>query len=378
MQPQRVRGQEAKPPSQDRIGIKDLRVNAYRIPTSSPESDGTLQWESTTLVTVHASAGGATGFGYTYASPASATLIHDMLRSVVLGLNAVDITFCHERMCEAVRNLGRGGIAACAIAAVDNALWDLKARLLDRPIIHLLGAARKAVPVYGSGGFTSSGPAEVEKQIEGWREQGIWQFKIKIGRDAAQDRERISAAVRALPPSGRLFVDANGAYHARQALEMAQIMEASGVAWFEEPVPSDDEEGLRFVREHAPACMDIAAGEYAYELKDFYRLLDGRTIDVLQADATRCLGVTGFLKAAAMSEAYRRPLSSHCAPSLHVPLMCHIPAGVHIEYFWDHVRIENMLFEGCPQIQDGLLMPQTQAPGFGLTLKGRDAEKFAL
>ena len=373
-------------PSRDRstldptnnVPIKSVRAGAYTIPTSSPESDGTLEWDSTTLITVNITAGGKEGFGYTYASAASAKLIDNILQKSIIGSNAFDTPICYERMCATVRNLGRSGVAACAIAAVDNALWDLKAKLFDQPIIALLGAARNSVAVYGSGGFTSYGPKEIRRQIEGWRKQGIEKFKIKIGRNAQQDRQRIEAAIKTLPGGGKLFVDANGAYHARQAVEMAEIMGANGITWFEEPVPSADEEGLRFVREHAPACMDIAAGEYGFELADFHSLLAHETIDVLQVDATRCLGVTGFLKAAALSEAYRRPLSSHCAPALHAPLVCHVKQGIHIEYFWDHARIENLLFEGIPKVLGGFITPQAENPGFGVIFKVRDAEQYAL
>lgn len=363
---------------QESIPIVDVKARAYRIPTSSLESDGTLEWDSTTLITAHITAGGKEGFGYSYASKASAVLIADLISKTIIGLNAFDIPLCHQKMCAAVRNLGKSGIAACAISAVDNALWDLKAKLLGLPLIHLLGAVRNVVAVYGSGGFTTYGPSEVARQIDEWSKEGIWLFKIKIGRDIKQDRERIAAATERLSKKGTLFVDANGAYHAKKALKMAKIMEQDGIAWFEEPVPSDDEEGLRFVREHAPAGMDIAAGEYGFQLKDFHRLLEKETVDVLQADATRCLGVTGFLKAASLSELYHRPLSSHCAPALHVPLMCHVSGGIHIEYFWDHVRIENMLFDGTPQVHDGFLTPQIEQPGFGLTLKTREAEIYAL
>src|SRR3954453_9724045 len=120
----------------------------------------------------------------------------------------------------------------------------------------------------------------------------------------------------------QLFVDANGAYTRKQALAEAAAFGEHGVSWFEEPVSSDDLDGLRLLRDRGPAGMAIAAGEYGHDAAYFRRTLEACAVDVLQADATRCGGITGFMQAVALCEAYGVPLSSHCAPSLHLPLMC--------------------------------------------------------
>jgi L-alanine-DL-glutamate epimerase-like enolase superfamily enzyme len=361
---------------QERADIEQISARAYRIPTESPESDGTLEWDATTLVVARVRAGGKEGMGYSYAARSSADVIEDMLAGELEGGNAFDIPACWMRMCKAVRNMGRSGLAACAISAVDNALWDVKAKLLGLPLAELLGAAVESVPVYGSGGFTSQGASEIARQIERWRVSGITQFKIKIGRKRADDKKRLPAVARALLPGERLFVDANGAYYPHQAVAQALEMAEYGVTWFEEPVSSDDLEGLRFVREHAPAGMAVAAGEYGYGPDDFRRLLGA--VDVLQADATRCLGISGFVEAAALAEAHHRPLSSHCAPALHAAVMCHVQAGVHMEYFFDHARIERLLFDGVPEVENGRISPQREQPGFGFALKEKDAQRYAL
>ncbi|MDE3059630.1 MAG: mandelate racemase [Pseudomonadota bacterium] len=365
----------AAPSNQARL--TGLSAHAYRIPTSSPEADGTIDWDSTTLVAVHAEAAGQRGFGYSYASRAAVEVIKDTMKEALAGMDALDTPACWQAMRRAVRNMGRPGIAATAISAVDNALWDLKGKIFGQPLIALLGAARARIPVYGSGGFTTYGPKQIQEQIEGWKAQGIWQFKIKIGRDERQDRRRIAAAVEALPEDGKLFVDANGAYHPREALQMAHFMADNPIAWFEEPVSSDDIPGLAFLRRHAPPAIAIAAGEYSYDLDDSRQLLEAEAVDVLQIDATRCLGITGFLKATALAEAYHRPISAHCAPSIHAALCCHAIDATHVEYFWDHARIEQKLFDGAPQVKDGCLTP-TDAPGLGLTFKEKDAERFAV
>jgi L-alanine-DL-glutamate epimerase-like enolase superfamily enzyme len=200
---------------------------------------------------------------------------------------------------------------------------------------------------------------------------------MKIGRDAAADIERVRLAREAIGNDAELFVDANGAYSRKQALRQAEIFTNSGVTWFEEPVTSDDLEGLRLIRDRAPATMDIAAGEYGYDSWYFERMLKAGAVDVLQADATRCAGFTGFLEAASLCAAHHLPLSAHCAPALHVHVGCAAARLRHLEYFHDHVRIENMLFDGVPQPKNGRLYPDLSRPGIGLELKRADAQRFA-
>lgn len=356
--------------------VKDLHVAAYTVPTERPESDGTLAWSSTTMVTVHVAAGGQRGFGYTYAHPAAGQLIADELAPVVLDRSAFDIEGSWWAMAAALRNIGRPGIGSMAISAVDVALWDLKARLLDVSLAGLLGRARDAVPVYGSGGFTSLGPEEVAEQLGGWVAEGMGAVKMKIGRDPAADHDRLHAAREAVGEQIALMVDANGAYGRKEALTIADELAKLGVTWFEEPVSSDDLQGLRLLRDRTPAPLRIAAGEYGWDAPYFRRMLDAGAVDVLQADATRCGGITGFLRVAAICGAQGVPLSSHCAPALHLPACSAAEPVVHMEYFHDHVRIEQMLLDGAVRPTDGELHSDAARPGLGLALRVADADQF--
>ena len=358
--------------------IEEMSVAAFTIPTDAPESDGTYEWESTTIVIVEAEAGDQHSLGYTYADAATAKLIETKLKDVVLGRDALSPNDSFVAMVQSIRNLGRPGIASMAISAVDTALWDLKARLLDLPLVRLFGQGRDAMPLYGSGGFTSYTNERLQEQLGGWVEQGISRVKMKIGRDARADPERVAAAREAIGDDAELFVDANGAYSRKQALELAYVFSEFDVSWFEEPVSSDDLDGLRVLRDDGPPGMDIAAGEYGYDITYFERMLGAGAVDVLQADATRCGGYTGFFQAAALCEAHHLPLSSHCAPALHLPIGCAARPFRHAEYFHDHARIEEMLFESVPAPNDGALRPDLSRPGNGLTLKRKDADKFAL
>jgi L-alanine-DL-glutamate epimerase-like enolase superfamily enzyme len=356
--------------------IGKLTVSCFSVPTDSPESDGTLEWEKTTLVVVEASAGDRRGLGYTYADIATGRFIHEVLAEAVEGRDAMDVPGCWAAMAVKIRNHGRPGVVSMAMAAVDAALWDLKARLLDLPLALLFGRVRDSVAIYGSGGFTSYGDSQLANQLEGWVSRGIPRVKMKVGREPERDPHRVKVARNAIGPHPGLYVDANGAYSRKQALALARVFEEYNVSWFEEPVSSDDLEGLRLIRDRGPAGMDIAAGEYGYRLIYFQRILEAQSVDVLQADATRC-GISGFIGASALCEARSMPLSAHCAPSLHMHLGCALTPMRNVEYFHDHVRIEHMLFDGVVEPRKGALHPDLSRPGLGLELKRADAERFA-
>lgn len=357
--------------------IDCIAASAFRVPTDAPEADGTLNWDHTTLVVAEVSAGGAHGLGYTYAGAQAASLINDVFAALLAGADAFAIGKAWERMLAAVRNLGSRGICANAISAVDAALWDLKAKCLGRPLIDILGAARDAVPIYGSGGFTSYSRERLREQLSRWiEEDGCRWVKMKVGSEPEQDPGRVKAARAAIGTAG-LFVDANGAYARKQALDFAERFAEFGVSWFEEPVSSDDLDGLRLLRDRAPAHVEIAAGEYGYEPFYFRRMLEAGAVDVIQADATRCCGITGFLRAAALADAHAVPLSAHTAPALHLHVCCAAPRLRHVEWFHDHVRIEHMLFDGAPVPKQGTIRPDPSRPGHGLEFKRKDAERFA-
>jgi L-alanine-DL-glutamate epimerase-like enolase superfamily enzyme len=358
--------------------VESVDVSAYTIPTDRPESDGTMAWEATTMVLVEAHAGGVTGLGYTYADTSTATLVRDKLASVAVGSDPLAVGRTWSAMLREIRNLGRPGVASMAVSAVDAALWDLKARLLDVALVVALDAHHDTVPIYGSGGFTSYSLDTLGQQLSGWVEAGIPRVKMKVGRHPDQDGARLQAALEAIDGKAELFVDANGALNRKQALAWAERYGEAGVAWFEEPVSSDDLEGLRLLRDRAPAGMDIAAGEYGYDAYYFARMIGAGAVDCLQADATRCGGFTGFAQAAALCDAHGLDLSAHCAPQLSAHACAAAWHLRHLEYFHDHVRIESMLFDGILEPEEGgVLRPDRSRPGNGLIFKRADAERFA-
>jgi L-alanine-DL-glutamate epimerase-like enolase superfamily enzyme len=359
--------------------IHSLEVRAYRVPTDQPETDGTFAWDATTVVVVRVGAGGAWGLGFSYAAQASAVLIDELLRDVVVGRDPCDVPGAWLAMVCKIRNVGRPGIASMAIAAVDTALWDLKARLFEVPLVKLLGMTRPAAPIYGSGGFTSYTDEQLATQLGDWvHESGIPRVKMKIGtrRGSCTDRdtERIACARDAIGADAELFVDANGAYTAKQAIRLAQHFEEWGVTWFEEPVSSDDLAGLHEVRDAADC--DVAAGEYGYDVTYFDRMCAAGAVDVLQADVSRCAGITEWLRVAAVAAAHGLEISGHCAQSLHVAPACAVANLRHLEYFHDHARVDRLLFDGVLDPDGGALTPDLGRPGTGLELKEVGAAPF--
>jgi L-alanine-DL-glutamate epimerase-like enolase superfamily enzyme len=299
---------------ESRIPITDVTARAFKIPTDLPEADGALSWNSTTLVTVHMQAGASQGFGYTYADACIVPLINNLLAGHLCGRDVIDIPQLNAGLWRAVRNLGRSGLVACAISAIDLALWDLKARCLGLNLTQLLGRRRDRVDIYGSGGFTSYSNDQLKRQLSGWVEyDGCRAVKMKIGSDPAADPARIKAAKEAIG-GNMLFVDANGACSARQAIVMMAMLEQHDVRWFEEP------------------------GHYAKA-----------SIFCSPAIARRVL---------------------ICTPPA--------PRLRHLEWFHDHVRIEHMLFDGAPKSHNGMLEPDISPPGNGLNFKFQDAEKYAV
>ncbi|HEX3737688.1 MAG TPA: enolase C-terminal domain-like protein, partial [Solirubrobacterales bacterium] len=159
----------------------------------------------------------------------------------------------------------------------------------------------------------------------------------------------------------------------REAARQAEVYATFDVVWLEEPVSSGDLDGLVWLRDHVPPGTEIAAGEYLWDAAEARRMAP--CVDVLQADPTRCLGITGVRQLDGICAARGISFSAHCAPQVSVHLCCGMEAAVHVEYFHDHARLESMLFDGAIEPVDGWLRPDQRRPGLGLELRD-DAARF--
>lgn len=359
--------------------VTRLTASVYRIPTEGPEADAGAQWDATTLVLVEAEgAGGQHGLGYTYTAAAAAQVVRDLLVGAVCGRNLEDVQPVGRAMLAAVAEVDPPELAACAVSAVDIALWDLRARAVEQPLFQLLGAQRQAAPVYGSGGFLNSSTAELVAQLGGWVARGIARVQMKVGRAGQEgadlDLARVRAVRTALGPRVELYVDADGAYDAVHAIAQERRFAALGVSCFEEPVPSAGLEELAQVRREGG--LRVAAGEYGFDPLYFRNLMAAGAVDIVQPAVTRCLGVTGWLAAVQLADSFELGVWAHGAPALHVHMACAAPTAVQVEYFHDHARVERLLFDGVVDPVDGELRPDPGRPGLGLELKRAAAERW--
>ncbi|MBL1100820.1 mandelate racemase [Streptomyces sp. 205] len=358
--------------------IDRLDVTAYTVPTEAPEADAGLAWHETTVVVVEARSGRSTGLGWTYAPADAGSVAGDLLRPAVVGRSPLDIAGVYEAMGHAAHTAGRPGLVARAVSAVDIALWDLKARLLGLPLARLIGAVRETVPVYASGGFLTYHDTHLASQLGGWvHGQGIERVKIKIGeargRAVEHDLRRVGHARDAIGPHAELYVDAGGAYTRKQAVRVGHTAAEHGVGWFEEPVPADDPEGLRIVRDLV--VCDVAAGGHGSVLSDFARLTP--VVDCLQANATHCGGLTVWLRAAALAEAMGLEISGQGAPHAHAHAAACVPNLRHLEWFHDHARIESTLFAGALDPTGGSVRPGASGePGHGMSFRHQTAAPY--
>jgi L-alanine-DL-glutamate epimerase-like enolase superfamily enzyme len=359
--------------------IDNVEVSAYQIPTATEEeSDGTLVWDSTSVVVVQLACGEHTGVGYTYCHPAAGQVIESKLAGLLTEADPLMPQEAWARMQVQARQLGHAGVTAMAISAVDVALWDLKAKLLGVCLADALPRYRETVPIYGSGGFCNYTDGQLREQVSEWSEAGFSSMKIKVGRDKLRDPARVEIVREVAGPEVELMVDGNGAYEPQEALQWADCFSRQGVTYFEEPLSSQDLEGLAEVRRRAPAGLAIAAGEYGWNLPYFQRMLDAGAVHLLQADVTRCGGITNMLRVDGLCKARNLPFSAHCAPAISAHACCGMETVVHIEYFFDHYRIESLLFDGTLDPNRGLLTPDRSRPGLGIELKEGDARRYAV
>jgi L-alanine-DL-glutamate epimerase-like enolase superfamily enzyme len=359
--------------------VEGLDVRAYTVPTDAPEADGTATWSSTTMVLVQAHCGDVTGTGWTYGPAACVPVVEQVLENRVVGTDAMSVPQTWLAMVQGARNDTPAGAVGYAISAVDTALWDLKARLLQMSLPDLFGAARDHVPVYGSGGFTTYDDRRTVEQLGGWvHDQGIPRVKIKIGEssgsEVARDVHRMHVARDAIGPGAELFVDANGGYTAKQAVRVMRDVADLDVRWFEEPVSSQDLAGLGQVRARVDA--DVAAGEYGTDVVYFGRMCAAHAVDCLQVDATRAGGYTAWFQAASVAAAHGLEVSGHCAPNLHAAAAMGTLNLRHLEWFHDHVRIESMFFDGALDPSGGTITPDRSRLGNGLELRTDVAAEY--
>ena len=355
--------------------IRTLTLSHVVLPLDNPVSDAKVltgrQRPLTETVLLFAeveSEQGQRGMGFSYSKRAGGQAQYRHLAEVAevaLGQDPSDIDKIYTSLLWAGASVGRSGVATQAIAALDVALWDLKARRADLPLAKLLGAHRDSCRVYNtSGGFLQASVEEIKDKASASLGSGIGGIKIKVGQpDWAADLRRV-AAVREHLGDTPLMVDANQQWDRARARRMCRALEAFDLVWIEEPLDAWDTVG------HADLSRTfdtpIATGEMLTSVPEHMALVDAGYRGIVQPDAPRIGGITPFLRFATLASHAGLALAPHYAMEIHL----HLAAAYPTEPWVEHFEWLIPLFEERIEIHDGRMFVPDR-PGLGFTLSER-------
>ncbi|WP_262413196.1 L-talarate/galactarate dehydratase [Actinacidiphila acidipaludis] len=358
-------------PAADRISR--IRLSSVLLPLTTPISDAKVltgvqapMTEVALLFAEMSTAQGHEGIGFSYAKRAGGPGQYAHAREVapaLIGEDPNDIARLWNKLVWAGASVGRSGLATQAIAALDIALWDMKARRAGLPLAKLLGAHRDSVRCYNtSGGFLHAPVEEVLENATASLERGLGGIKIKVGQpDGAADLKRLEAVRTRIGDGVPLMVDANQQWDRPTALRLGRALEEFGLTWIEEPLDAYDAEGHAALAE----ALDtpVATGEMLAGVAEHVALIDARACDIIQPDAPRIGGVTQFLKLAALADHRKLQLAPHFAMEIHL----HLAAAYPHEPWVEHFEWLEPLFHERLEIRDGR-MHLSDRPGLGITL----------
>ena len=347
------------------MNIEKITTSYYRLPLEPMGDAGHGAIDSEELITLTLHAEGLTGHGYTYTigrgGRAVQALIDHDIAPLLLGRDASDIQALWQLMWQRLLYVGRGGLAAFAIAAVDVALWDLRGLREGRPLYALFGAQARDIPAYGSGVDLPKPLDALLRQTEGFLARGLPGVKVKVGRPDPRDDEARVGAVRKLVGDGiDLMIDANMTWGAAEALERGRRLEQFGLYWYEEPsIPEDVAGHAMLARE---LDVPIAIGESLHSPHEYRRYVDERAVEVLQIDPITNGGITVSLEALRMANAAGLKASSHYTDELSAHLLCVADQPVYLE---KHAFALDPYLAEPQRVVAGHVRP-TEQPGTGL------------
>jgi L-alanine-DL-glutamate epimerase-like enolase superfamily enzyme len=363
------------------VKITDITTTALRVPDLPGIQDATIrrpeQGRGALFVHIQTDSGHlGLGVGVT----TSRAVIHEALKPLLLGQDALAHEKLWEEMFWRVRGFGRKGVAFSAISSIDIALWDLKAKFFGVPLFMLLGPFTATVPIYGSGGWTSFTEDELVREQVGYVERGIPRIKMKVakdfGRAEEEDLRRLAAVRKAVGDDVEIYVDANNGFYAKQAIGFARRMADYDVRWFEEPVLADDIAGLAAIARAID--IPVATGEHEYTKYGFKALLEAGGADIVQPDVGRVGGVTEWMKVAHLAHAYNLPVAPHAVQLVHLHLACCTPNLKVVEYLGVSEETDRIFYTEFPEPKNGMWSPYPDRPGLGLELDPRAVERYSI
>jgi L-alanine-DL-glutamate epimerase-like enolase superfamily enzyme len=368
--PQRVGPQRA---SSGADRIRQLSLSSITLPLETPISDAKVltgrQKPMTEIVFLFAEIDteqGHNGIGFSYSKRAGGPGQYAHAKEIadnLVGEDPNDIGRVYQKLLWAGASVGRSGVATQAIAALDIALYDLKAKRAGLPLSKLLGSYRDSVQTYNtSGGFLHIGIDEVKERASRSLADGIGGIKIKVGQpDSRIDLDRVAALREHLGPDVPLMVDANQQWDRPTAMRVGRALEQFDLVWIEEPLDAYDAEG----HSQLATALDtsVATGEMLSSVGEHISLIENRSVDIIQPDAPRIGGITPFLRLAALADQAGLQLAPHFAMEIHLHLAATYPREPWVEHFeW-----LNPLFNERLETKDGRMIVPDR-PGLGFTL----------
>ncbi|WP_026547248.1 L-talarate/galactarate dehydratase [Paenarthrobacter nicotinovorans] len=356
--------------------IRHVKLSTARLPLTVPISDAKVftgrQKPMTEVVFLFAeitTEQGHSGIGFSYSKRAGGPAQYAHAKEVaegIIGEDPNDIGKIYTKLLWAGASVGRSGVATQALAAIDIALYDLKAKRAGLPLAKLLGSYRDSVQTYNtSGGFLNATLDEVKERATRSIDEGIGGIKIKVGLpDSKEDLRRVAGVREHIGWDVPLMVDANQQWDRATALRMGRQLEEFNLVWIEEPLDAYDFEG----HAHLAQVLDtpIATGEMLASVAEHKGLINANSCDIIQPDAPRVGGITQFLRLAALADERGLGLAPHFAMEIHLHLAAAYPREPWVEHFdW-----LDPLFEERLETKNGRMIVPDR-PGLGVTLSGQ-------
>jgi L-alanine-DL-glutamate epimerase-like enolase superfamily enzyme len=356
------------------VAIERITTSYYRVPIepSGDAGHGLLDHEELILVTIDAD--GLTGHGYAYTigrgGRAVQALIEHDLAPLLVGQDAGDVEALWQRMWRGLLYVGRGGLLAFAVAALDIALWDLRGLRLGQPLWRLAGGTARPLPAYGSGVDLPKPLDGLLRQVEGFLTRGFPGVKVKVGRpDPADDEDRIAAVRSLIGDDVDLMIDANMGWSPDEALERGRRLAEYLPRWLEEPSPPEAVDGHARLAQALP--MPIAVGESLHSVEEFRRYIETGAVGVVQIDPVTNGGITPALEVLRLADAAGLATSSHYTDELSAHLLC---ASTNPIYLEKHAFALDPYLEQSQVVTNGSVRPP-DSPGTGLRFDRRALER---
>lgn len=358
-------------------------IDTYLIETKQKGnfSDSTRKVETIgyVVVVVHTNTG-IDGIGLTYHEVGGEAICEFIVKSIgkkYIGRSPLETEQIYDDVFAYMRGVGRRGLAFCAVSALDIALWDIKGKMFGLPLFRLLGGSKTEIPCYASGGWTSYSVDQLVQETLKMKAKGFKFIKIKIGVDGGhninEDSRRIHAVRKAIGPDIGIMIDANNAFTSATALKLSQKIEDCDILFFEEPVFADDIPGL--IRFRSQSNIPTASGEHEYTRYGARELISRGAIDYLQADVTRCGGITEARKMISFAQAYNIAYAPHGFDLLHAHLLSAYSNGAFLESLFMFNELVENTFTNAPEPVDGMMhIPET--PGLGLELNYKNLKAY--